>query len=246
MHQAAGGKVMTGPLIDAHRGECGVPGLPADDRYVRAIALGVDFVEIDIRRIADGTFVNYHDDLTPSGHDVRDLSYSELKAELGPELVRVDELVDIIDGRVGLHVDVKEEGYEAEVVRTIQRSFTRSEVVYTSGDDPIRVIKDQFPTLRTGLSLGDDLQGVSPWLKIGVRLSELFPSTRLRRSHADFLAVHKDLARVRVLAYCANAHIPAWVWTVDDEEEIAKFMRDPRVAVLITNRPDLAMKLTTA
>lgn len=233
---------MKGPLIDAHRGECGIPGLAAADRYVHAIALGVDFVEIDIRRIADGTFVNYHDDRTPAGRLVRDLSYPELKAELGPELTGVDELVDIVDGRVGLHVDVKEEGYEAEVVRTIESSFTRSEVVFTSGDDPIRAVKDAFPMVRTGLSLGDDLNGVAPWFKVRSRLSELFPAARLRRSHADFIAVHKDAARARVLAYCAKAHVPAWVWTVDDESEIERFMRDPRVAVLITNRPDVAMR----
>jgi glycerophosphoryl diester phosphodiesterase len=246
MHQAADGKLMKGPLIDAHRGECGIPGLPVAERYVRAIELGVDFVEIDIRRTADGAFVNYHDDFTPSGRTVRDLAYPELKAELGIELSAVDELVEIIDGRVGLHVDVKEEGYEVEVVRKIQSSFTRSEVVFTSGDDPIRAIKDRFPNARTGLSLGDDLNGVAPWLKVGVRLSELFPGSRLRHSRADFIAVHKDAARARVLAYCAKAHVPAWVWTVDDESEIARFMRDPRVAVLITNRPDVAIKFRTA
>ena len=36
--------------------------------------------------------------------------------------------------------------------------------------------------------------------------------------------------------------MPAWVWTVDEEVEIERFMRDPRVAVLITNRPDVAMR----
>jgi glycerophosphoryl diester phosphodiesterase len=246
MHQAAGGKVMKGPLIDAHRGECGIPDLPVAERYVRAIELGVDFVEIDIRRIADGEFVNYHDDFTPARRVVRELAYPELKAELGTELTTIDELVEIIDGKVGLHVDVKEEGYEAQVVRKIQSSFTRSAVVFTSGDAPIRAVKDQFPNVRTGLSLGDDLNGVAPWLKVRVRLSELFPGSRLRRSHADFIAVHKDAARARVLAYCAKAHVPAWVWTVDDESEIARFMRDPRVAVLITNRPDVAMRIRTA
>lgn len=237
---------MKGPLLDAHRGECGIPGLPVAERYVRAIELGVDFVEIDIRRIADGTFVNYHDDFTPSGRAVRDLSYPELRAERESELTTVDELVEIIDGKVGLHVDVKEEGYEAEVVRKIQSSFRRSEVVFTSGDGPIRAVKDQFPNVRTGLSLGDDLDGVAPWFKVRVRLSELFPGSRLRRSHANFIAVHKDAARARVLAYCAKTHVPAWVWTVDDEPEIARFMRDPRVAVLITNRPDIAMRFRTA
>jgi glycerophosphoryl diester phosphodiesterase len=37
--------------------------------------------------------------------------------------------------------------------------------------------------------------------------------------------------------------MPAWVWTVDDEVNIARFMRDPRVAVLITNRPDIALRI---
>jgi len=234
------------PLIDAHAGECGIPGLSAADRYSRAIGIGVDFVEIDMRRLSDGTFVNYHDDRTPAGRAVRDLSYPELKAELGTELLKVDELMEIIDGRVGLHVDVKEEGYEAEVVQLIQSGVRRSEVVFTSGDNPIRVIKEQFPKVRAGLSIGDNLDGVAPWVQVRARLSELFPGQRLRRSHADFVAVHLDLARLRVLAYCARARIPAWVWTVDDEADIARCIRDPRVAVLITNRPDVAMRIKRA
>ncbi len=230
------------PLIDAHRGECGSLGLPAATRYTRAIAMGVDFVEIDIRRTTDGIFVNYHDDHTPSGRAARDMSYAALDDELGDELLTIEQLVDIIDGKVGLHVDVKEEGYEADVVRFIQGGFKRSDVVFTSGDDPIRTIKDQFPGVRTGLSLGDDLQGAPPWRYVRVRLSELFPGGRLRRSHADFAAVHERLARLSVLDYCAREGMPAWVWTVDEEVEIERFMRDPRVAVLITNRPDVALR----
>ena len=49
------------PLICAHRGECGVAGLPAAERYNRAIELGVDYVEIDVRRTADGIYVNSPD-----------------------------------------------------------------------------------------------------------------------------------------------------------------------------------------
>ena len=230
------------PLIDAHRGECGTPGLPAATRYTRAIAMGVDFVEIDIRRTTDGVFVNYHDDHTPSGRAARGMSYAALEEELGDELLTVEQLVEIIDGKTGLHVDVKEEGYEADVVHVIRAGFKHSEVVLTSGDVPIRIIKDRFPDVRTGLSLGDDLQGAPPWRYVQVRLSEIFPGPRLRRSHADFAAVHERLARFSVLDYCARTGMPAWVWTVDEEAEIERFMRDPRVAVLITNRPDVAMR----
>lgn len=234
------------PLIDAHRGECGIPGLPAAERYRCAIALGADFVEIDVRRTIDGVYVNYHDDRTPSGRHTRHLSYAALKEEVGDELLDVEQLRDIIDGKAGLHVDVKEEGYEAELVKVIQAGFPRTDIVFTCGDDPIRAIKEQFPNVRTGLTLGDDLEGAPPWRHVDVRLRELFPGIRVRRSHADFVAVHERLARFRVLDYCARAHVPAWVWTVDKEVNIARLMRDPRVAAVITNRPDIAMRLRTA
>jgi glycerophosphoryl diester phosphodiesterase len=234
------------PLIDAHRGECGIPDLPADERYRRAIALGVDFVEVDIRRSTDGEFYHYHEDHTPSGLAVRDLSYTTLESELGAELVKVTEVMDMVDGKVGLHVDVKEGGYEAEIVRFIQQGCEHSEVVFTSGDAPVRAIKELFPNLRAGLSLGDDLQGSWPWRYFQVRWSELYPRERLQRCHADFASVHQRLARIRVLDYCARVKMPAWVWTVDDEAGIKMFMRDPRVAVLITDRPDLALRFSSA
>ena len=232
-------------LIDAHRGECGIPGLPAAERYRRAISMGVDFVEVDVRRSVDGVYLNYHDERTPSGRAVRRLTYAALEQELEAELMKVNEVMDLVDGRVGLHVDVKETGDEAAVVRLIEAGCAHSPVVFTGGDDSIRAIKGTFPTVCAGLTLGEDLEGASPWRYLRVRLTELFPGVRLRRSHADFAAVHQRLAGIRVLEYCTRAHMPAWVWTVDDEVNIARYMRDPRVAVLITNRPDIAMRFRT-
>jgi glycerophosphoryl diester phosphodiesterase len=46
-----------------------------------------------------------------------------------------------------------------------------------------------------------------------------------------------------VLRYCKRARVPAWVWTVDDEPGIARFLADSRVTTLITNRPDIALML---
>lgn len=235
------------PLIDAHRGGSGFPHLPAGERYLRTIALGVDFVEVDIRRSADGEFFSYHDDFTPSGRAVRGLTYRVLETELGSDLVKVSDVMAMADGKVGLHVDVKEEGYEAEVVRFVQQGCAGSDMVFTSGDTQIRAIKELFPNVRTGLSLGDDLHGAPPWRYLQVRWGKLNPRLRLQRSHADFAAVERGLARrSRLLDYCASVSIPAWVWTVNDEAEIKSFMADPRVAVLITDRPELALRFRSA
>ncbi len=228
-------------LISAHRGGFAVDGVPAVERYRRAIELGVDFVEFDVRKTRDGAMVIFHDDHTPSGREVRGLTHRELAEELGPEAMTLDELLDVAAGRVGLHLDLKETGYEAEVVRTALDRSPVDRLVITSGDQAIRTIKEQFPHVRAGLSIGEEIDRLAPWMKLRVRLSELFPRGRLERSHADFVAVNQQLAGLTVLGYCARHGMDAWVWTVDDERGIARFLADPRVKTLITNRPDVAM-----
>jgi glycerophosphoryl diester phosphodiesterase len=232
------------PLISAHGGSCGVAGLPAGERYARAIALGVDYVELDVRRTADGIYVNYHDDATPSGRLAGSLEYADLKSELGYELLTLDEIFDVAAGRVGLHIDLKEPGYEADVIRLTLARVADSRFVVTTGEvESIRTIKEQFPNVRAGLTLGTDMRNANAWATVGERMSELFPGPRLQRAHADFVAAHQQLARFRLLRYCARRRMAVWVWTVDEKKEIARFMADPRVTTLITNRPDVAMRL---
>jgi len=231
------------PLISAHRGGLPVVGVSAAARYGRAIALGVDFVELDVRRTRDGITVVHHDDWTKSGRAIRDFAYPDLTEELGSEALTLDELLDVAAGKVGLHIDLKEPGYEAEIVETMLDRCSVDEFVITSGVEEIRTIKEGFPQVQAGLSIGDDLSGLAPWLKARHRLSEIFPHRRIERSRADFMAVHQDLAVLSALRYCERHDIPAWVWTVDEERDIARFLADPRVTTLITNRPDIALRL---
>jgi glycerophosphoryl diester phosphodiesterase len=237
-------------FISAHRGHCGTPGLPIAESYQRAIDLNVDYVEFDVRRTKDGTYVIWHDEDTPSKRRICDLPYEEYRSELGDQALTVPELLMMAQGRVGLHLDLKETGYEDDIVGLALRSLTTNELVITSlEDESVRVIKERFPAndfplLKVGLSLGRDLKGVGVFKQLRVRLSELFPGRRLLSSHADFLAVHYLLATISVLRYCARKHIPAWVWTVDNEHGMMRFLHDPRVTTLITNKPEVAMSLT--
>ena len=201
-----------GPLISAHRGSCGVPGLPAAERYDRAIALGVDYVELDVRRTADGVLVNYHDDVTPSRHLVSSLAYADLKGELGGELLTLIDLLDVIAGRAGLHVDLKEPGDEGEIVRTLLAHRAGAQFAVTTGDvESIRTVKELFPEVNAGLTLGTDMRKAHAWATMTERLAELFPAPRLERSHADFVAAHQQLARIRLLRYGKRRRLPVCV-----------------------------------
>ena len=230
-------------LISAHRGGSSVEGRGAAERYASAIALGVDYVELDVRRSLDGVMVVSHDDCTLSGRRIDQFAYDDLYDELGPEAMTLDQLLDIAAGRVGLHLDLKETGYEAEVVNRVLERCPLDRLVITAEDAGVQAIKEALPQVRAGLSLGEDLQGISPWGKARVRLSELFPRRRLLSCHADFVAVHWQLAQLSVLRYCERVGLPAWVWTVNDEPDIARFLADTRVTTLITDRPDIAVRL---
>ena len=233
-------------MISAHRGGTVVPGESAAERYRRAIELGVDYIEFDVRRTRDGVLAVCHDPRTASGRPIAKFAYTELTDELGGEALTFHELLDLADGRVGLHLDLKESGYETLVVNTALEACPVERLVVTGDDAVIRKVKDEFPRVKVGLSLGEDLEGAMPWVKLRVRLRELFPYGRERDSHADFVAVHRQLASLNVLRYSASAGIPAWVWTVDEESEMIRFLRDSRVMTLITNRPALALRLRRA
>ena len=59
---------------------------------------------------------------------------------------------------------------------------------------------------------------------------------RLRACRADWAAVNHRLARAGVLAQCHRAGIKTMIWTVDEDAEMSRWLADPRVTVLITNR----------
>ena len=68
---------------------------------------------------------------------------------------------------------------------------------------------------------------------------------RLRACRADWAAVNHRLARAGVLRQCHRAGLKTMIWTVDDDAEIKRWLADPRVTVLITNRPADAVALRT-
>ena len=235
--------------ISAHKGNCGIPDLPLAESYRRAIDLGVDYVEFDVRRTKDNMYVICHDEHTPSKRLICELSYEEYARELEDQALTLAQLFAITKGRVGLHLDLKETGYEDDVVQLALRSCPDDELIITSLEDvSVKAIKERFPSqnfplLKVGLSLGRDPRGSSFLKALRVLLSELFPERRLLNTQADFLVVQYLIARLTTLRYALRKHIPIWVWTVDDVPNMRRFLSDSRITTLVTNKPDVAMTL---
>jgi glycerophosphoryl diester phosphodiesterase len=230
--------------ISAHRGGCEQARAATYAAYEHALASGAEYAEFDIRKAADGTLVVYHDQrLDHDGPLLSGLSYGELCERAGYPVPRVADTMAMLAGKVMGHLDLKETGYEAEVIRLALQHFGPAGFVATTMEDvSVRAIKDQFPDVRTALSLGRDAAEIPARKLAQVRQSELFPMRRIRACGADWVAANYQLARRGVTERCWKNGVGVMVWTVDADGLIDRFLADSRVNVLITNRPGFAVQ----
>ena len=212
--------------------------------YAGALRGCAEYAEFDIRRTADNVLVVYHDGRAGRGGPlVADLEYQELCDHLRYVVPRVDEVMALLAGRVTGHLDLKETGYESEVVALASSILGPGNFVLTTLEDAsVATIKRSFPGVRTALSLGRSLRGVPRRRWAAVRHSELFPLARIRACGADWVAVNYRLAQLGVARTCHRNGIGIMVWTVDDDVLIDRFLMDQRIDVLITNRPGYAAR----
>jgi len=155
-------------------------------------------------------------------HDpVHEWTYGELCERLPFEPPRLEQVVEVCAGRIALDVELKEGGYEAEALRVV----SRAEIVVTSFlPEVVAAARRLQPELRVGLLLGAEAE---------------VPDA----VDADFLAPHVSLLDRGLVG---EQHDELVVWTVNDELRLARYLADPRVSVVITDDPVLALTIRSA
>jgi glycerophosphoryl diester phosphodiesterase len=216
----------TEKLIIAHRGAPGYAKENTIESFEKAVALGADMIEFDVRRTKDNVLIVYHDGLI-QGKPVNDLTYEEIKqiaANQGFNLPTAEEVLKWSRGRIKLDVELKEEGYEKEIVELLSGFFKEDQFVITSFHEPsLKIIKDSYPGIQVGLLLGKSK--APPW----TRISEFFPMKRCKKARADFLVAHFRLLKSGFLERARRSRKPVLVWTVNDEDMVWELLNDGRV-----------------
>ena len=229
-------------LIIAHRGASSYEKENTVRSFKKAIEIGVDMIEFDVRRTKDHVLIAYHDELIES-KPIRELTYTEMvniTRDQGFSIATLEEVLQYTSGRTKLDIELKEEGYERDVVELLSRYFKKDQFAITSFyDSCIRRIKDHDPDIKAGLILGIS----KPDHPIRTRLSEFFPGRRCKEAKADFLVPHWRLLCFGFLDRAKRENRPVFVWTVNDEKMIWKMLRDSRIDGIITDKPYLAISL---
>lgn len=230
------------PLVIAHRGASTAARENTIEAFNKAIEMGADAVEFDVRRTADNVLVIHHDESVTGSHiAIARSTYDQLLRDSEAQQFRIPTLEEALKtccGRIAVDIELKEQGYEREVHNVVRKYYDTSHAAFKSfRDGSVARLRQLEPTAAVGL-----LVGASPPASIIRRLHDIFPSGRLRRCGASFVCPHWRLLKFGFLQRMRRLKMPVLVWTVDDEA-LARGLIEKGAAGIITNRPEMIRRL---
>jgi glycerophosphoryl diester phosphodiesterase len=196
-----------------HRGAAGHAPENTLAAIQKGIALGVDFVEIDVRRTADGALVVLHDETvnrTTNGKGRVDrLSLREVKrfdAGNGEHIPTLEEVLNAVAGRVGLMVELKVEGVAQQAVEAVRGAGFRDPVIYAS------FLHDELTYVRA----------VAPEASLMVLFGRLpqAPVSRAIAHGPSHVGLRHDIATRRRVDAFHQAGLLVFVYTADGPADI--------------------------
>lgn len=157
--------------VVGHRGASGHAPENTMASFHRAVALGADFVELDVHLSRDGALVVIHDfsvgRTTNGSGAVRDLTVAELRALdaggwygpafAGERIPTLDEVLGWASGQVRLVIEIKNgpfyyEGIEERLVAALRaHSMAQSALVISFDHPSVRRVKELDAAIATGI-----------------------------------------------------------------------------------------------
>lgn len=235
--------------IVAHRGiatEYPENTIPA---FQKAIELGADAVEFDVRLSKDKIPVVFHyyylDEITSLTGPIFNYSFEQLNLANFPNAQGFDSLkiptlvkvLETIGGKIGLEIEIKGPEPEStiiigDVLRKFQNLWGTMEV--TSYEITLLLnIRDQCPGITTDLLYPRS----EPWMDLDVVAYQAANLARLARVRAVHL--HPSQLSDEVVDYVRRSGIEIHAWNVNDEHALQKVM-EYNIPRICTNQFELA------
>jgi glycerophosphoryl diester phosphodiesterase len=220
-------------VITAHRGAGYLEPENTLRALQRALALGVDQIEVDARLTRDGHLILMHDptvDRTTNGTGkVEDLSLAEIRqldAGFGERVPTLDEAFELTRGQVILQIELKGPGTAPAVVRAVEAAGMEREVILTS-------FVHQWLT---------EVHSLNPCISMGALWGRLPIDAVWQAQRLGVQALHIWHEQIQPkLVADAHAHgLLVRAWNANTEEEMRRLI-ELGVDAIGSDRPDVLL-----
>ncbi|MGQ9514190.1 MAG: glycerophosphodiester phosphodiesterase [Thermoproteota archaeon] len=222
-------------LVIAHRGASGHFPENTMKSIERAIGLGSNIVEIDLRSTRDNHVVLIHDefvDRTTNGHGkVRDLTLNQLRtldAGVGEKIPVLTEVFDRFKmSDIVFMLDIVETGFEQQVVDLVKRFNFERRTIFSGAHAPLISIKSIDPKLKIAPSFDKaSREGVDIAKRMG---AEMY--------NCNYRSISKE-----VVEEAHRAGLDVIVWVVNEVDSMRR-MIEMGVDGITTNYPEVLFDL---
>lgn len=198
--------------------------------FRKALELGVDAVELDVRRTKDNEIVVIHDariDRTTDGKGlVNELTLNEIKqlfTEKDEKIPTLEEAFDFLNKKVKILIELKETGLEEKVLNLIQEKGLEKNVTIVSFlEEALRKVRELDDEMETGLIYVRHKNPIKTALELGAKY--LLPLYRFTHT-ANVQKAHENDLKVIV-------------WTINKQEEVAEYVKKG-VDGIASDKPDI-------
>lgn len=213
-----------------HRGAKGYEPENTISSFRKALELGVNAVELDVRMTKDGELVVIHDatvDRTTNGKGpVSELTLKEIKeltADKGEKIPTLEEALDFLNRKVKILIEIKEVGIEGKVMEVVRRKGLEDNVIIISFyEEALKRVRELSDAVKTGLIY---IRHKDP---VGAALS-------LR---AQYLLPMYKLACTCLIEKAHKNGLKVIVWTINTPEEAQEYARRG-VDGIASDKPDI-------
>jgi glycerophosphoryl diester phosphodiesterase len=204
------------PLLIAHRGAATEAPENTLAAFARALALGADGLELDVRVTRDGTPVVFHDPtlarFTGRRRAIASLALADLRAVRirGEPVPTLAEALALVRGRAIVQIEIKAAAALAPVVRVVRQARAARHVVLASFEAAVvagaRALAPGIP--RMLISQGGTAED------LGLMLTAL--------AAAGVSIDHRAIPSPAFIAALHRRHYHVWCWTVNHPRSILR------------------------
>jgi glycerophosphoryl diester phosphodiesterase len=208
---------MPRPLVIAHRGDSSRALENSLEAFRLALALPVDIIEFDIRKSRDNQLYVMHDKETGRTAEKNinvEQSLSEeiagVRLKNGEPIPVLSDVLKLVAGKVGLNIEIKSEGAGALTAAHLAGAGYKGQVLISSFKE------------REVL----DARRVMPTTPVSGIFDTFAPAevNKYRSLGYGFISLKKKTVTRELVRACHDQKIKVYVWTVDEEDEIKRFI----------------------